>query len=570
MNSTLTANNHLESQPTPSSDEGEKSEKCPVCQENADKICSGCSSVFYCSTIHQKEHWKNHKESCRPYVIKKNEVYGRYLVAARDLPQGTIVLTESPLVVGPKRTTYPVCLGCHQRVDCSYHCSKCGFPVCNESCENNPNHSENECPIFQKGHSIGSRITDPTSCHPAYEAVTPLRCILLRSRDPAKWARLNTMEHHNEYRSTLTTLWNRNEVNTLKLIREWYKMKDEYDAETIHTCIGFVDVNCFEIKYQNIEICGLYPETSLMGHDCVPNTVHATTTGPSFRMIVRTSLPIRKGEIISTSYVDALKTTTRRRKFLKNTKYFDCFCPRCKDPTEFGTFLSAMKCGQCSSGYLLPKNPVEISGSSPDLDQVLWYCTSSSCSNSVKYGKLASILNKVEKEIESADSCGVGSRISRLERMLKKFSGKVLHPNHALMLGLMKTLTRAYLNEWNGNELEIKMEMMEMLQRKKELCLQLLHVLDLVDPGLSRPRGVTLYQLFTAELPIARIQLSQGEITGDDFIAKVDEILEYLTTTKTILDLDRLIVDYPTLALSVDKAIDTMYEEKSRVQELLK
>lgn len=30
-------------------------------------------------------------------------------------------------------------------------------------------------------------------------------------------------------------------------------MKDEYDAETIHTCIGFVDVNCFEIKYQNIE-----------------------------------------------------------------------------------------------------------------------------------------------------------------------------------------------------------------------------------------------------------------------------------------------------------------------------
>lgn len=66
----------------------------------------------------------------------------------------------------------------------------------------------------------------------------------------------------------------------------------------------------------------------------------------------------------------------------------------------------------------------------------------------------------------------MGSRISRLERMLKKFSGKVLHPNHALMLGLMKTLTRAYLNEWNGNELEIKMEMMEMLQRKKELCLQ--------------------------------------------------------------------------------------------------
>ena len=27
--------------------------------------CSGCRTVLYCSVVHQKEHWKDHKTFCR-------------------------------------------------------------------------------------------------------------------------------------------------------------------------------------------------------------------------------------------------------------------------------------------------------------------------------------------------------------------------------------------------------------------------------------------------------------------------------------------------------------------------
>ena len=113
---------------------GEVSE-CPICQKEATRVCSGCHCVFYCSAEHQKEDWKFHKANCRPYIIKRNELYGRYCVAARDLPQGTIIMSEGPLVVGPKRSSLPICLGCHKRVDGSYRCTKCTFPLCGPECE---------------------------------------------------------------------------------------------------------------------------------------------------------------------------------------------------------------------------------------------------------------------------------------------------------------------------------------------------------------------------------------------------------------------------------------------------
>ena len=39
-----------------------------------------------------------------------------------------------------------------------------------------------------------------------------------------------------------------------------------------------------------------------------------------------------------------LRTTRDRRLHLKFSKYFDCSCRRCSDPTELGTFLSSIKC----------------------------------------------------------------------------------------------------------------------------------------------------------------------------------------------------------------------------------
>jgi hypothetical protein len=43
---------------------------CAICQSERNlKACSGCGNVLYCSTEHQKQNWKEHKGSCRPFRV---------------------------------------------------------------------------------------------------------------------------------------------------------------------------------------------------------------------------------------------------------------------------------------------------------------------------------------------------------------------------------------------------------------------------------------------------------------------------------------------------------------------
>ena len=43
------------------------------------------------------------------------------------------------------------------------------------------------------------------------------------------------------------------------------------------------------------------------------------------------------------------------------SKHFQCDCERCCDPTELGTYLSALKCMKCSVGYYLAQDPLSES-----------------------------------------------------------------------------------------------------------------------------------------------------------------------------------------------------------------
>ena len=73
--------------------------------------------------------------------------------------------------------------------------------------------------------------------------------------------------------------------------------------------------------------------------------------------------------------------------------------------------------------------------------------------------------------------------------------------------------------------------------------------------------GVTLFHLFKAEHPLNKIRLKNKEMKKEDFIEKCQDILAYLQTAKETLELDRLIVDHPHLALAVDAAVDLIYDE---------
>ena len=87
----------------------EKMMPCFLClsTENTSK-CDQCGSVFTC-----KDHVKRHMSSsgaCYPYRVQYDCEMGRYLVAAKKIKQGKVILHEDPLVLGPYTSSKPQCL----------------------------------------------------------------------------------------------------------------------------------------------------------------------------------------------------------------------------------------------------------------------------------------------------------------------------------------------------------------------------------------------------------------------------------------------------------------------------
>lgn len=115
---------------------------------------------------------------------------------------------------------------------------------------------------------------------------------------------------------------------------------NEDDEQTMITACKIMDANCFEIiTYRQdklINLRGLYPIASFMNHSCVPNTMH--NFKENFLMIVKASLPIYKGQEITTTYTNLIWPTSLRQNHLLVSKQFNCICIRCRD-AEVSIFI---------------------------------------------------------------------------------------------------------------------------------------------------------------------------------------------------------------------------------------
>lgn len=110
-------------------------------------------------------------------LIKSNEEFGRYVVAAKNIKAGEILFEETPFAYGPKADSPVVCLGCYNRLNGKAsdenRCSKCGWPLCS-TCTDHPVHAK-ECELFsvnkvkfQNSEHITHRCTQ-------LDCITPLR-----------------------------------------------------------------------------------------------------------------------------------------------------------------------------------------------------------------------------------------------------------------------------------------------------------------------------------------------------------------------------------------------------------
>jgi len=98
--------------------------------------------------------------------------------------------------------------------------------------------------------------------------------------------------------------------------------------------------------------------------------------------------------MIESNLIDYLGTR-ERRALLRFSKFFECDCSRCSDPTECSTYLSAFRCQKCPSGSVLPKRPLD------DIESD-WLCDH--CDYKLMPAVITRMLNKLKEEFESIGS----------------------------------------------------------------------------------------------------------------------------------------------------------------------
>ncbi|XP_068617867.1 SET domain-containing protein SmydA-8 [Battus philenor] len=466
---------------------------------------------------------KQSEEASKPqeklcYEVKHSDVMGRYIVAVREIRAGEVIIEEQALVVGPCSGCGLICLGCYRELDDTaiFKCKGCKWPLCSESCPGvgkYTGHSTYECDTLRTVPPDYNKLEDLKDC---YQAIAPLRCLLLKKEAPEKWAAVSNMEAHNSLRRARGDIWPMNEKNVVQRLKSWGL---KYDDEEVHTVCGILEVNAFEVGGSGATARALYDRAYLLAHDCTPTTTHTDAEGrPGRPITIRASLPHSPGDLITLCYAYTLQGTLKRREHLMVSKFFECACRRCSDATELGTYCSAFRCPKCG-GRALSAAPLDA--------HAPWTCTAEGCSYALPAVAVQMLLKRLTDEFEQIDA----NDVSGFEGFLQKYRN-VLHSTHYLCLSAMHSLSQLY-----GKVADYMIQEMsdQQLNRKVEICRELMKVFDVIEPGYSRLRGITLYELHAPLMVLTTRDFEKKAITKDKLRERLKEIVSYLTESALIL-----------------------------------
>jgi len=506
---------------------------CIVCGQLAKCLCSGCKHVFYCSRECQRKHWSSHKDECKsmaklPYRIERSEVMGRYLMATKDLEEGELILNESPMVIGPRQLTKPVCLGCHKEITSTtpfIRCKRCNWPVCSVKCQDSPMHVA-ECRATK---AAGSRIKVEhfDQINMMYACITVLRALALQDGPRKIWEDYTKFDSHLQERIK-TPVYNKvNKEKVVFFIHRYLNIQRYSDLEILEAC-GKLDTNCFEIKQNGLNLRAMYRTACIMSHDCKPNTRH--TFDPDNAINIYTTRPIKKGEVITATYTNSLWSTIDRRDHLQMSKCFWCTCKRCSDPTEYNSYISSIRCSRCAGfqdhiqdndlQYLVPEDPLN-----PESNWRCRKCTNIQKASQIKAGNMT-VSNEL-KELDRSKISNMMNFLTKYENLLGPHNHHVVEIKYAIvmMLGNRKPYLLENLTQ---QELELK----------EKLSTQLIDLADKIEPASSKWRGQLLLELQMAQISLAAGLEESGAITRYAAKEKATIAMENLKNAARILQVE--------------------------------
>ncbi|XP_075166931.1 uncharacterized protein LOC142239052 [Haematobia irritans] len=322
-----------------------------------------------------------------------------------------------------------------------------------------------------------------------------IKCLLLQENPEtcSYFDRMMTAECYLDKRRG-TDIWKHYNANVVKplmksRISEYLTHGSKLNEDFIQRLCALIDVNGFEIRAPDEgAMKGVYIQATILGHDCTPNT--EIDIDDKYCMKIYANREINAGENVTNCYTNVLLGTDERRKILKMTKYFDCKCKRCEDPTEFGSYLSSVLCTACEKGNVLHQEDK-------------WQCES--CQHIEDSKKIDQQLSDFQEEILQSPN-----DIYQLEMQLQKLA-KVLSANHYLIVDIKQNIAsilRMIIN--NPSHCPGR----NVYERKIDLCEDIMKVLNLILPGsISRLKAITLYELVSTQAEYHRMRYKENELT---------------------------------------------------------
>lgn len=141
------------------------------------------------------------------------------------------------------------------------------------------------------------------------------------------------------------------------------------------------------------------------------------------------------------------------------------------DPTEFGTHLSSLTCSNCRVGYIIYDN---INNQS-----MKWKCSKCKCEKTNEH------VNELLGEA-ILTTYNIGMNRHELEEFIMKYSS-IFNPNHYLVIEAKQKLAAILRNVCDNSDDPLKI--LKLLKRKIELCQDMLPILNVLEPGISRLTG---------------------------------------------------------------------------------
>ncbi|XP_070171716.1 SET domain-containing protein SmydA-8 isoform X1 [Polyergus mexicanus] len=494
------------------------------------------------------------------YKIAHSKKLGRYLVTTKNVAPGEVIIREEPIVVGPMTYNkgYCFCFACLRSLPKMsarnrYTCSRCNFaPLCSVACEVRTNHhTDDECQIFRDNRELLAETgIDAT------KILLALRLWLTKYRNPIIWERINHIEAHLNKRIG-TPVWTERKVEVVDVIRK-LRMPDKIEtpsAELMQKLCGILDVNAFELRspgiLDNLLLRGLYIEATLMAHDCRGNT--HLTVDDNFQLTVYASIPIKQDEPILFNYTSSLLGTAERRQHLRERKYFECECPLCKDPSELQSNLSSVLCPRCKEEFVRMQDTSVIV---PYERTSRWQCQM--CKRTYGGRLIRATLNICKTLIDECEDIDV----KIIDDLLKRLS-RSLHTNHFLMLSLKQKLLTACRREITSLNPRRKI-----VQKMLDICKEVYDVLNIVEPGISRSKGIMLYEIHLSMIILANQSYSTREISSAQLVFRLKEARDFLKKALTMLLLEPATTPEGKLAKRALEELRTLNQNINDVKSL--